>query len=301
MSIFSNVAEQDLIILRKLAEQQKNQRALNNKNRNLNQTHDIKLAESFSRITKKSEEINQSTKNLGEGIKKSNFEIENNQKIVPIEIESEDETFQTNLRALPNSSIFSELMTKTLRRLMSSCNSLKVKSFPCGATIPGVPIYTLGGDKLRIRDDEYELTEVYKALSYTGYTGKSMKNENENHLLMLNINRKGLRYTGIGDKPSKRKTFLTITLLKLVEEIQSKAFDEIVDSSDNLQEEGVKYVIPSNINDIYTGVEVLLGLNLSGHTDTLTEASNLIDELYKRGEIQNELQYRNAPNKFSTH
>ena len=61
-----------------------------------------------------------------------------------------------------------------------------------------------------------------------------------------------------------------------------------------------KNIIPSNIIDIYTRLEILLGLKLSGHTDTLTEASNLIDELYKMGEIQNEQQYRNAPNKFQT-
>ena len=61
-----------------------------------------------------------------------------------------------------------------------------------------------------------------------------------------------------------------------------------------------KIIIPCNITDIYTRLEVLLGLNLSRHTDTLTEASILIDELYKRGEIQNKQQYRNALNKFST-
>ena len=46
MSIYSNVTEQGLIILRKLAEQQKNQRAPKNKNRNLKQSHDKKLSES---------------------------------------------------------------------------------------------------------------------------------------------------------------------------------------------------------------------------------------------------------------
>ena len=35
-------------------------------------------------------------------------------------------------------------------------------------------------------------------------------------------------------------------------------------------------------------LDLKLGLKLSGHTDTLTEASNLIDELYKRGETQSE-------------
>ena len=59
-----------------------------------------------------------------------------------------------------------------------------------------------------------------------------------------------------------------------------------------------KISIPSNIIDIYTRLEILLGSKLSGHTETLTEASNLIDELCKRGEIQNKQQYRNALNKF---
>ena len=61
-----------------------------------------------------------------------------------------------------------------------------------------------------------------------------------------------------------------------------------------------KITIPSNRIDIYTRLEILLGLKLSSHTDTLTEASNFIDQLYKMGEIQNEQQYRNAPNNFST-
>ena len=42
-----------LILLRKLAEQRKNQQAPKTKNRILKQTRDIKLAECFSQITKK--------------------------------------------------------------------------------------------------------------------------------------------------------------------------------------------------------------------------------------------------------
>ena len=112
MSIYSNVTEKDLDNLRKLSEQQKEQRALKIKNRILKQTHDIKLAESLSPITKKLEEVNKSTKKIGDVIKESNSENENNQEIVPIEIESEDENIQTNLRALPNSSMFSDQMTR---------------------------------------------------------------------------------------------------------------------------------------------------------------------------------------------
>ena len=66
MSIFSNLTEQDLIKLRKLAEQQKNQQASKNKNRILKQNHHIKLAESLSPITKKLDVLNESTKQLGE-------------------------------------------------------------------------------------------------------------------------------------------------------------------------------------------------------------------------------------------
>ena len=296
MSIYSNVTEQDLINLRKLAQQQKEERALKIKNRILKQTHDVKLAESLSPITK---ELKKSTKKISEVIKESNSENENNQEIVPVEIESEDENIQPNLRALPNSSLFSDQMTKTLGRLMSSANSLKITSTPYGASILGVPIYTLGGDKLRIRGNDYELTpEIYKALSYTGYTGENLKNEND-ILMLYNIIR-DLGYTGSGDIKSKRVIFFTETLPKLVEEIPNRTFEEINVDSDDLQGEGLKIIIPSNIIDIYTRLEVLLGLKLSGHTDTLTEASNLIDELYKRGEIQNKQQYRNALNKFQT-
>ena len=56
----------------------------------------------------------------------------------------------------------------------------------------------------------------------------------------------------------------------------------------------MKFIIPSNIRDFWTRLEVLLGLKLFGHTDTLGKASNQIDELYKRGEIQNEQQNRIA-------
>ena len=299
MSIYSNVTEKGLDNLRKLAQQQKEERALKIKNRILKETHDIKLIESLSPITKKIDKINKSTKKLRNVIKEPNSENENNQEIVPVEIESEDENIQTNLRALPNSSMFSDQMTKTLGRLMSSANSLKIKSTPSGATILGVPIYTLGGDTIQIKGNDYDLTpEIYKALSFTGYEGKNLKNENDILMLYNIIN--DLEYTGIGDNKSKRKTFLTEKLPKLVEEIQNKTFEEITDDSDDLQGEGVKIIIPSNIIDIYTRLEILLGLKLSGHTDTLTEASALIDELYKRGEIQNKQQYRNALDKFLT-
>ena len=69
MSIYSNVTEQDLINLRKLADQQNNQRALKYKNRNFKQTHDVKLAESLSPTSKKLDIINETTERLSDVIK----------------------------------------------------------------------------------------------------------------------------------------------------------------------------------------------------------------------------------------
>ena len=88
-------------------------------------------------------------------------------------------------------------------------------------------------------------------------------------------------------------------LPKAIDIIRNPLPPAIENESDNLQGEGVKIIIPSNIIDIYTRLEALLGLKLSGHTDTLTEASNLVDELYKRGELQNKQQNQIALNKFS--
>ena len=71
--------------------------------------------------------------------------------------------------------------------------------------ILGVPIYILGGDKLRLRDNDYELTpEIYKALSYTGRT---MNNEND--FLMMNNIIRDIVDTSREDRDSKRKTFFT--------------------------------------------------------------------------------------------
>ena len=96
--------------------------------------------------------------------------------------------------------------------------------------------------------------------------------------MMYNIIR-DLGYTGKRDRQSNRKMFFITTLPNLVDDIQIETFHEKTDDSDDLQGEGIKIKIPSNIIDIYTRLEILLGLKLSGHTDTLTEASILIDEL----------------------
>ena len=163
MSIYSNVTEQDLINLRKLAEQQKNQRAEKIKNRILKQTHDVELAESLSPITKKLDEVNKSTqeslspntKKLGEILKQSHSEKNKEMAITP-----------------------SILLQETFKSLAEANNSSKLNQDKNhNMSIPGVPINAQGGDKIQVYENIYEFTpEIHKALSHSSYTGKSMKN-----------------------------------------------------------------------------------------------------------------------------
>ena len=79
MSICSNLTELDLTSLPVSAEKQENQRAIKIENRNLKQTHDIKLAESLSLITKKLDNIDYTTKKLRENVKTAVVKDENTQ------------------------------------------------------------------------------------------------------------------------------------------------------------------------------------------------------------------------------
>ena len=54
----------------------------------------------------------------------------------------------------------------------------------------------------------------------------------------------------------------------------------------------MKTSIPSKIIDVWTRLDVFLGVKMFGNTDTLTEASNLTDELNGKSELQYEQGYR---------
>ena len=141
----------------------------------------------------------------------------------------------------------------------------------------------------------YDLTpELYKDLFSTSYTGEKMRKHSA-MLIMKNI-RNDSGCTKFGDNSSSREKFRLIDLLTEVAEVENRNVNE--EKSDFLERDGLKIVIPSNIFDIYTKLEILVGLKLSGPTNTLTKASNLTDELYNRGEIRNEQQYRKAPDEL---
>ena len=145
MSIYSNVTERDLINLCKIAEQQKEQRAEKIENKNLKQTHDIKLAESLSPITKKLEEVNKSTQELGEVIKKSQpntpqAAIENTHKAIPIE----NEQIQPGV-------IYDISLENTLIIMKNNTGFFNMEeSDDCDIFWNLFPVGKIGGDKLKI-------------------------------------------------------------------------------------------------------------------------------------------------------
>ena len=151
----------------------------------------------------------------------------------------------------------------------------------------GIPIQTARYPIVEVKGKNFNITTNLQNV-FTDTTGKSVKKldktENRTYKKLLQT----LNYENYKPKFGENKSG------------RSKDTKNILNPG-NLQGQGIeKVIIPSNKFDCYTKLEILLGLKLSEHTDTLTEASNLIDELYKRGEIQNKQQYRNALNKFQT-
>ena len=160
------------------------------------------------------------------------------------------------------------------------------------------PVKMLGGTEVEINENKNNISQgiqnVFNDKTYE--TAKSM-NDNEK-VVFRDILLKTDYYKRIPTKGrmSSRDRYIKFELNDDIGRILN------LNTKPKLKGKGVeKIIIPNNIIDIYTRLEVLLGLKLSGHTNTLTEASNLIDELYKRGEIQNKQQYQNALDKFLTH
>ena len=160
-----------------------------------------------------------------------------------------------------------------------------------------IPIKSSGGTEVEIKNKKYNITQCIQNV-LTNKTYKTAKALNDNEKLVFRDFLQNIDYYSrklTKGKPSGLDKYIKNDLDNNVKKILK------VDTKPKPKGKGVeKIIIPSNMIDIYTRLEILLGLKLSGHSDTLTEASNLIDELYKRGEIQNKQQYRNTLNKFST-
>ena len=157
------------------------------------------------------------------------------------------------------------------------------------------PIKMLRGTKVEINENKYNISPgIRKVLVNQSYdTAKSMTDKDK--LIFRDI----LQKTGYYNrKPTKGRLTGRDKYFKF--DLDNDV-SRILNLDTKLKGRGVeKIIIPSNIIDIYSRVEVLLGLKLSRHSDTLTEASILIAELYKQGEIQKKQQYRNALDKFKS-
>ena len=298
MSIYSNVTEQDLINLRKLAEQQKNQRTIKIKNRILEKTHDKKLAESLSPLTKRLDLIeNNKGEKIGDIIKKSESESETlaieNTQTQPETPAIENTQTQPETPAIENIQtqpgvLYDVSLENTLTNMKDKEKGFfKITEENGQRFWNGKPVNISGDSRIEIDGINFNITPDLQNV-FTDTTGKSLeklnKKENRTYKKLLDT----LNYKNYKHKPGEKNSG------------RYKNTKNIL-IPNNLQGRGIeKIIIPNNIIDIYTRLEVLLGLKLSGHSDTVTEASNLIDELYKRGEIQNKQQYRNALDKFLT-
>ena len=293
MSIYSNVTEKDLDNLRKFAQQQKEQRALKTRNKTLKQTHDKKLAENLSPITKRLDLVeNNKGEKIGEFIKKSEQEtpqlaIKNTQT----QPETPQAAIENTLTPQPVENnegvIYDVELENTLNSMKNNAGFFIIEERDNGDVFwNGFPVEKIGGNKIKINQNVFDITRgIQKVLTDTSKIPIKKLNDQDREIfnnILESLDFKNYKPLCGESKSGRYK--------------QSKTNFK----KHNLEGQGVKIIIPNNIIDIYTRLEVLLGLKLSGHTDTLTKASNLIDQLYKLGEIQNEQQYRNALNKFQT-
>ena len=166
----------------------------------------------------------------------------------------------------------------------------------------------LGENRINDKIEDYDITpNIQKYSLDTKFTTKTLTN-NEKETVVDILNNVGFYDTKyIRGLNSSRIKGALCNLPKAIakilnpllpeSEIIEDSYEEISDLKNRRCE---KNIIPFNIFEISARLEILLGLKLSGHTDTLTEASNLIDELYKRSEIQNEQQNRIALNIIHT-
>ena len=99
----------------------------------------------------------------------------------------------------------------------------------------------------------------------------------EDEVISSNISR-SLNYRNY--KPQRRKISGRSNDIKrhLVSDVKTI----LTETAGEIEGQGMKIIINSNIIDIWTKLKVLLEVTLSGHSDTLTEGSNLIGELFKK-------------------
>ena len=161
--------------LRKLADQQKNQRAEKIKNRILKQTHDVKLGESLSPITTK---LDETSKELGDVIKESTQNLGN--------VIKDNNTPQLAIKNTPTTQqpieknevdVYDVELENTLNKMKDNTGFFKTHYDPQrGWILNNYPIKTPSGTNVKINGNKYDITQgLRKVFTDTKYeTAKSM-------------------------------------------------------------------------------------------------------------------------------
>ena len=248
MNIYSNVTEQDLNNLCKLAEQQKNQRAEKIKKRTLKQTHDVKLAESLSHITKKLEEVSKSTQKLGDVIKQSQPQTPQ------IAIEKTPTTHQPIGNKERN--IYDVELENTLNKMKDKTGFFKTQHKPLrGWILNSFSIGTPGGTEVGISFNKYDITPgLQKLFTDTKFENAKSMSDTEKVVFGDMLSKTGYyNRKPIKSRMSGRDRYIKYdldndvrTILNLEKKLKGRRVEKIF--------------ITSNIIDFYTRLEILLGL-----------------------------------------
>ena len=188
MSIYPNVTRGGLFNLSKLAEQQKNQRAIKIKTIKLKQNHDKKLAENLSPLAKKLEDDNELNKKLGDIIKESNSNNETPQ--LAIENITGTQSLRDTLAFMKESNFFFKIVEKPNGEFFWNNIFIEplgearigIKGEECGIN-PNIQSYfTNTNDTTKPMDDEDKST-VFNILEKIGFY--SMKHNKGSHSAKL--------------------------------------------------------------------------------------------------------------------
>ena len=146
-----------------------------------------------------------------------------------------------------------------------------------------IPIKALGENRISIKDQAYDKKpNIQTYFTNTKLTTKNMNDEDKSivHDILKNIGFYSMKQKKVLN--SARMKDALHNLPKEIAKIRNAPLPAIENESDNLQGEGVKIIVPSNKIDISTRLEILLGLKLSAHTDTPTEASELYNYILQQ-------------------
>ena len=143
---------------------------------------------------------------------------------------------------------------------------------------------SLGVDRIKLGDDEdYDCNaNIQDAVLNKTF----LKSLNDKYTLTSNVMIKIPKYDEYKQYPASGKSESFKSFKSELPERVANNESTFLDENDSIdsQAEGVEIIMPSNNIDTWAKLEVLLGVKISGHTHTLTEGSNLIDEIYKKDE-----------------